>query len=432
MDCSLPFFAVSWSLPGFSNPDRILGMKIRSITSFIDAGYPLHHVNLNLAGDFIKIARSAFIERGYEVQSTRLASLPFSRLITDLAPGVLSGYTRELEHACEEQGYAYVSLGPAFPEQITSYPFIPEAIAESKNAFFAGSMTTMDGRLSSESVHACAEVIVRAAKLSADGFGNLRFAALANVPAGSPFFPAAYFLAGEPSFALATEAADLAVKAFNDASSLAEARDRLVRSMEEHAGHLARIAHEIEKQTRFKFSGIDFSLAPFPTEALSLGTAMEKLGIPNLGNYGSLAAAAFLADAMDQSEFPRAGFSGLMLPVLEDATLAMRTADGSLDMKDLLLYSAVCGTGLDCVPLPGDTRADQLFAVLLDLASLSTRLAKPLTARLMPIPGKKAGDPTGFDFAYFANSRVMALDSRPLEGLLNGNETYRLQPRTRR
>ena len=61
-------------------------------------------------------------------------------------------------------------------------------------------------------------------------------------------------------------------------------------------------------------------------------------------------------------------------------------------MKDLLLYSAVCGTGLDTVPLPGDVTADQLYALLLDLAFLSQRLDKPLTARLMPVPGKKAGD----------------------------------------
>ena len=92
-------------------------------------------------------------------------------------------------------------------------------------------------------------------------------------------------------------------------------------------------------------------------------------------------------------------------------------------------YSAVCGTGLDTIPLPGETSADELTALLLDLASLAQRLDKPLTARLMPIPGAKAGDPTGFNFPYFANSRVMALDSRPLSGLLSGEETFDLHPR---
>jgi uncharacterized protein (UPF0210 family) len=153
---------------------------------------------------------------------------------------------------------------------------------------------------------------------------------------------------------------------------------------------------------------------------------MEGLGVPAAGLHGSLAAAAILTEAIDQARFPRAGFSGLFLPVLEDAVLARRAAEGSLTVMDLLLYSAVCGTGLDTVPLPGDTPPDVLAAVLLDLAVLSQRLGKPLTARLMPIPGKAAGDLTQFDFAYFANSRVLPVRARPLGGFLAGSETFNL------
>jgi hypothetical protein len=93
-------------------------------------------------------------------------------------------------------------------------------------------------------------------------------------------------------------------------------------------------------------------------------------------------------------------------------------------VDDLLLYSAVCGTGLDTVPLPGDISVSQLQAILLDLAALAQRLEKPLTARLMPIPGKAAGEETGFDFAYFANSRVLGVRAEPLGGLLDGDETW--------
>jgi uncharacterized protein len=418
-------------LPGFSNPDRILTMRIRSITCFIDPSYPIDPDKLKFAGEFINLARSAFIDIGYEVQSTRLASVPFGQLIPDMKPGTLARFASELESAALEQGFAYVSLGPALPHQQSSYQSIPEAIAETQNAFFAGSMTTLDGRVAMESIHQCAAVIQRTATISSDGFGNLRFAALANVPPGSPFFPAAYHHGSEPAFALATEGADLAVKAFGEATSLEDGRAHLVRSIEEHARKLTARAQKIEGQTGVKFAGIDFSLAPHPAEGISLGKSLEVLGVPRLGNFGSLAAAAFLADTMDRADFYRAGFSGLMLPVLEDATLAARAAEGSLDIKDLLLYSAVCGTGLDCIPLPGDTRTEQLFAVLLDVASLSTRLAKPLTARLMPIPGKKAGDPTRFNFAFFANSKVMSLSNEPLKGLLAGNELISLHPRNR-
>jgi len=120
-----------------------------------------------------------------------------------------------------------------------------------------------------------------------------------------------------------------------------------------------------------------------------------------------------------------------MLPVLEDATLAARAADGNLTIKDLLLYSAVCGTGLDTIPLPGDATVEELTAVLLDLAVLALRLNKPLTARLMPIPGLQAGDPTHFDFPFFANSRVMKLEAAALGKHLMGDGNFNIHPRNR-
>jgi uncharacterized protein (UPF0210 family) len=405
-------------------------MKVRSITCFIDPCYPLEYQRLKTAGEFLKVAQPAFIEAGYEVQSARLASVPFSHLLGQLKSAELSHLAQELEATAANLGYAYVSLGPALVEYPESYQLIPEALSATQNAFFSGLMTTPDGKVSLQAVYQCARVIQRTSNISVDGFANLRFAALANVPPGSPFFPAAYHMGARSSFALATEAADLAVAAFSQASSLEGARCNLVRAMEAHGQTLTTIALEVERQTGVEFGGIDFSLAPFPSEELSLGTAMQSLGVAVLGNHGSLTAAAILADTIDQADFPRAGFSGLMLPVLEDATLARRVAEGGLGVMDLLLYSAVCGTGLDTIPLPGDVSVEQLSAVLLDLASLSLRLGKPLTARLMPIPGKQAGDPTGFDFAYFANSRVMPLQAVALDKFLAGNESFSLQPRS--
>ena len=263
--------------------------------------------------------------------------------------------------------------------------------------------------------------------LDPNGFANLRFAALANVAPGSPFFPAAYHDGLAPAFAIATEAADLAIDAFTDAPSVDVARRALAEQIEKHGKALARIATDALPETRF--GGVDFSLAPFPEEARSLGMAFERLGVPAAGMHGSLAAAAIITEAIERARFPRAGFSGLMMPVLEDATLAKRAAEGTLGVKDLLLYSAVCGTGLDTVPLPGDTTADQIASVLLDVCALAVRLDKPLTARLMPVPGKHAGDPTAFNFGYFVNSKVMDLDAAPLSGALGEDQVFGLRKR---
>ncbi len=404
-------------------------MKIRSITYFTNPGWPLQAAAFKQASEFLTAARPGFESAGYGVDTTRLASVPFSRLLPDCTAPALTKLAQELEVEASRAGFDYVSLGPALPDKPSSYAAIPPALAATQNAFFAGIMTTPNGGVALPAVRACARIIGECAGVSADGFGNLRFAALANVAPGAPFFPAAYAGEGLPAFAIASEAADLAVQAFSQASNLQEAVDSLVKSIENHARKLQGVAQELTRQSGVRFGGLDLTPAPFPEESRSLGTALERLGVPATGQHGSLAASAILADALDRARYPRAGFNGLMLPVLEDWTLARRAADGSLTVKDLLLYSAVCGTGLDTIPLPGDTSQEALTAILLDLAALSQRLDKPLTARLMPIPGKQAGDPTGFDFPYFANSRVMALQASELKGPLAGGEEFSLHPR---
>jgi hypothetical protein len=149
-----------------------------------------------------------------------------------------------------------------------------------------------------------------------------------------------------------------------------------------------------------------------------LGAAIEAVGVSSVGAPGGLFSAAFLADAIDRAHFPRAGFNGLMMPVLEDAIVAKRVAQGELDINKMLTFSAVCGVGLDIVPLPGDVKPDVLVGILLDVAALSLRLDKPLTARLLPIPDLDQGESTNFDFEYFTASRAMALPQKGVSGKL--------------
>ena len=406
-------------------------MKIRSITYFCNPKYPLHEKILQRAGSFLARAKSAYEAAGYEVQTTRLATIPFPRLLGETNIHRLMELTDRIAKIAQGLNIGYVSLGPALPEVPRSYEVIPDAIFVSRNIFFGGLMAGKgDSKLSDSKIHlaairACAEVIVKSAPLEPNGFANLQFAALANVRAGAPFFPAAYHDRDRPAFAVGTEAADLAVQVFESATSIEEGRNNLTREIEKHGRKLAEIARSL----RVKFCGIDFSLAPFPDDAHSLGNAVEKMGVSKIGRHGSLAAAALLTEAIDRADFPHTGFSGFMQPVLEDSVLAKRAAEGTLTIKDALLYSAVCGTGLDTIPLPGDTTAEQLLPLLLDLSALALRLDKPLTARLMPIPGKKAGDETSFNFGFFANSKVMALESVELNSPFNQKEILKIGKR---
>ncbi len=406
-------------------------MQIRTVTYFLEPGFPLAEDRIADAGRVTSEVKGALTEAGYSVQSVRLATSPFPRVLNGDASR-LKQLALDLEAACFVHKIDYATVGPARPgDGAAAYLAIPEAMGATERVFASASIADPDGGVNLPAVRWAAEAIRRCSTVIASGFGNLRFTILANVPPGSPFFPAAYHDGGSPQFSLGVEAADLAVSACTEATSLIDARARLVHAIEDHAQRLVRATKKASGVRGLRFGGIDFTLAPFPEAARSIGSALERLTGQPVGSHGTLAAAAFLAEALDRAHFPSVGFSGLFFPVLEDGVLAARAAEGRLTVNDLLLYCAVCGAGLDTVPLPGAIELDTLAGILVDVGALSLRLNKPLTARLMPIPGKQAGDDIHFDFAYFADSRVLAPRPDGLGGLLAGAESFDLAPKQR-
>jgi uncharacterized protein (UPF0210 family) len=115
---------------------------------------------------------------------------------------------------------------------------------------------------------------------------------------------------------------------------------------------------------------------------------------------------AAITRALSTTGLPTCGYNGLMLPVMEDEVLARAWESGRVTAHQLLGYSAICGTGLDTLPLPGDTPVEEIAALLLDVACLASRLHKPLSARLFPLPGKRSGDHTEFTSPYLVNLRL--------------------------
>ncbi len=396
-------------------------MDIRSVTLFCEetaVSQPQFTATLT---QFTQEARSSSFP--YPVQTIRTATTPFPTWWpTEPAnTDAITQKAQQIEQQFQAIGADYISLGCVKLDDTTGWLCaIKDIISVSEMLFASVEIADENGRISLTRCRELAQTIQQISTLPNhdDGFGNLYLTAIANCPPGSPFFPVAYHRGGDPHFAIAVESADLALEAIQSATSLTEARENLVAAIETAASQITPIAENLAQKYDIPFSGIDFSLAPFPENDKSLGGAMEALGIPHVGAQGSLFAAGFITEAIERANFPRCGFSGLMLPVLEDSILAKRAAESNLSVQDLLSYSAVCGVGLDTIPLPGDIVVEEITAVLLDTAMLATRLNKPLTARLMPIPGLAVGDATSFDFSYFANSRVMPITGSGVTGLM--------------
>ncbi len=389
-------------------------MRIRSVTLGLDAAWPLDAQAIQHAGRFLGQAKLRFEAAGVEVQTTRVALSPFAELRSEAVPRWTLEMARDLESTCRDEAVGYVSLGPIrwsrLPASAASAhaEALPELIG-STEIVSASIETASGGVLYGTAAQAAGRVVARLAAETEMGFGNFRFGTVSECPPGIPFFPAAYHAGGPPRFSLGLEAADLVRSVFGPPGGLVELERRLGEAMGEAVAALEREALALESEFGVVYAGADLTPAPFPSDDISAGGMLEDLGADAVGAVGTLAAAAALTRMIKALPLKQAGFSGLMLPVLEDSVLAARASEGLLSWAELLLYSAVCGTGLDTVPLPGDASEEELAGIALDVASLAVTLGKPLTCRLLPVPGKRAGEMTDYDFPYFANARVLSL-----------------------
>lgn len=404
-------------------------MRIRSITYFIDPAMGELDDQFSITYAHSRSAQAALEKAGFEVQSIRLATSPFPTWLPLADKQISQTKIEELATRAEKNGFDYLSLGPcSFHTDQEVEDLIPRFLSSTESIFITMPITTSH-QISLQDVHSSARVISHVAALSEDGFGNLRFAALANVAPFTPFFPAAYGAAGEIAFAIAMECADSAIIAFQAAPDIRHGCQHMRAEFETKAAQIEKILAQLDNGNNLQFKGFDFSLAPYPEEWCSFGKALESMGITAIGSAGSLAAASILAGTLDQGTWRKAGFNGLMMPILEDAILAQRSGDGILSVYDVLQYSSVCGTGLDTIPLPGEISSEKIAALLLDIAALSLRLDKPLTARLMPIPGKVAGEEIEFDFSFFSKGRVLDFPYQGIQPPLTVGDYLSINPR---
>ncbi len=376
-------------------------MKIRTVTVGIPDAFSREQ--LQFAIDFNRRCQARFEAKGYQVQTTRVSSQAWGEIAS-------LGQVLELDHRVVELGGEFFSLGtiaPHLPQTPAYLAIVPDAISQSRTLFASATLTTPDQQIGWEAAEKTASAMKQIAHNTDDGLGNLRFAAIMNCPPNTPFFPAAYWQDEGFNVGVGWQAADLVHDVFVDASNLQIASERLKDLMEHEGRKIVALAEDIAKGAGIRFVGLDVSPAPMGAE--SIAGAIETQLPGRFGEGGTLTVAETITRALGSLNLPRCGYSGLMFPVLEDKVLGDRSRAGCFNLDSLLLYSAVCGTGLDTIPIPGDTSINQICAILTDVASLSIRWDKPLSARLFPVPGLSAGELTRFDSPYLTNTVVMEL-----------------------
>ncbi len=379
--------------------------KVRAVTAFVRLDRAHYQKQIGEALVVLRKAKATFEQAGYEVQSIRITTQPFPEYIRGIPREEALGFFREYDERARKEGFG-AAIGPAMLHDADD-PGQAELLGEilrTTKTLEASIVVAGEDGVHWNAVRAAAKLMKYVAERTPHSQGNFNFSATALVPPLTPFYPGSYHTGGGREFAVGLQSANVVGEAFASTPGPAAARQALEAALGEHGRAVEAIAHRVEKLSGWNYAGLD--LSPAPLREISIGAAIEKFTGAKFGSSGTMTAAALITAALRAIPVKHAGYSGLMLPVLEDSTLAQRWSEGALTLDALLAYSAVCGTGLDVIPLPGDTSVERLERMIGDVASLAVKLHKPLSARLLPVSGKKAGDRTEFDDPFLVNAII--------------------------
>ncbi len=380
--------------------------RVRTITAGVTLNSLTDTATLNAAIEFLKKAKQQFITEGYEVQTLRISTQNLYNYLNQYSYDDALPLLLRFDKIAQRNNIV-LSIGqilPADKYQTGIADWAEKLIQTTTTISFSLPISSHEMGIHFNSIKAASEIIAAISK-SNGGENCFRFTASANCPAGIPFFPAA-FHEGKNSFAVGLESANLLTEAFKQNNNPANARQTLKSLLEKNLLPVQDIAENISKSLNWQYDGIDAS--PAPGLDASIGQAIETYSKQPFGNPATLSACALITDVLKTLDIKKCGYSGLMLPIIEDKVLAKRALEKRFTMQELLLFSSVSGTGLDVVPIPGNTAKQVIENILTDVAALSLKYtSKALSVRLFLIPGKKAGDIVKFENPYLTSSIVM-------------------------
>lgn len=406
----------------------VRGLKVRAVTRFVvlSKDTATWTAAISAASDVCSELAAKFKIIGYETQTLRIVTNPFGEYLdTSTLESALEG-VGELKRIVESGSSSGIRIRVAIGEarnaaELALVPAMIKAFGDLCN-ICVNIKADEHGVVDAEMCDLAAGVIVALADTTERGEGNFNFTANFACPPLIPYFPAGYNTAetGE-CFAVGLEHPELLhsvlaplqlgeVSAADRSSAWSNAAAKLKAAIETHTVPIVAAAQAVAASSGVRFAGLDSSAAP-SKDTVSMCTIFEDLGVPFFGASGTVEAAAFLTRVFkNTSVCDLVGFSGLMLTCLEDEGMASGAAAGQYDIRALLQYSCVCGIGLDCVPIPGDTPRAKIAGLMRDTATLAFRYNKPLTVRLFPCAGLSAGDTTAFESDDLCNCTVFKVD----------------------
>ena len=381
---------------------------VRAITAFVRLDRAHYQQQVAEALAVLRDAKGQFTKRGYEVQTIRIVTQPLAELTAGMSQVEAMVFLKELDDLSAKEDFL-PDIGPATlkdNDDPATMRLLTEVLSTLPRLNGSAIIAGEDG-IHWQAIRESAKLVREVTQRSPRSQGNFNFTATAMLTPLGPFFPGAYHLGAGKQFSLGFEGANIVQDVFGAThGDFAKSVSELTRALQLHVNVGEEIGEAVAKTSGWAFMGVDPT--PAPLGDASIGDAIERFTGGKFGSSGTMTAALAITSAVKAVKGKIIGYAGLMLPVMEDKRLAERWAEGTYETDSLLAYSAVCGTGLDTVPLPGDVSEDKLAKIFGDVAALAWKWHKPLSARLQPIKDKKPGDRSEFESQYLFNTTLYA------------------------
>ena len=387
----------------WSNP------KVRAITGFVRLDRATYQRQIADALVVLRRVKAEFESSGYEVETVRLTTQPLAELLAGMSEEQALAFLAQLDELSVKEKFL-LNVGPGMvhdADDPATMHLLERALSTLPN-IAASAIIADEAGIHWKAIRRTAELVKYVSVHSPHSKGTFNFTATAMLKPFAPFFPGSYHTGAGRQFTIGFEGANVVRDIFaKDKGNAEAALADLTVALTKHASVAAAVGKKVAVETGWAYLGVDPT--PAPLGDVSIGGAIEAFTGAKFGSSGTLTAASIITAAVKAVPEKQVGYSGLMVPVMEDKILAQRWAETTYNIDSLLAYSAVCATGLDTIPLPGNISSKQMERIFGDVASLATKWNKPLSARLQPIQDKKPGDQTDFQDPFLFNTTLHPL-----------------------
>jgi uncharacterized protein (UPF0210 family) len=378
--------------------------------------HKIYHRITRHASRLVTICDQIGEKYGIPVVNKRIAVSPIAAVAASLSSSQMTAVAQTLDSAAGAAGVDFIGGFSALVEKGIArgdralIEAIPQALSSTERVCASINVATSRAGINMDAVLMMGETIKQAAKRSADadGLACAKLVVFSNMPPDIPFMAGAYLGIGEADAVINVGVSGPGVvkKAIDRALSenpdldLGQLSDLIKKTAYRvtRVGEL--IGREVAEQLNIRFGVVDLSLAPTPNVGDSVGEIFQSLGLFSIGVPGTTAALALLNDAVKKggafASTRVGGLSGAFIPVSEDVNISEAARQGYIGLDKLEAITSVCSVGLDMVAIPGATSAETISAIIADEMAIGVINHKTTAARLIPVPGKKAGE-----HAYF-------------------------------